>query len=248
MREAKRRGAVVRGIVNTIGSTIARESGGGTYIHAGPEMAVASTKAYINMAAVMVLYALMFGRNRSLSRATGERLIKALEELPEKIKTVLSRADQIRQVAEKYAQSKNMYFLGRGVNYATALEASLKLKEVSYIHSEAYPGGEMKHGPIALLSPEFPVFVIATSNQLYDKILSNIAETRARRAPVIALISDDETNFESADDVILVPRTMELLEPILNTVATQLFAYYVAVALGRDVDRPRNLAKSVTVE
>ncbi|HOX61056.1 MAG TPA: glutamine--fructose-6-phosphate transaminase (isomerizing) [Candidatus Magasanikbacteria bacterium] len=248
MREAKRRGAVVRGIVNTIGSTIAREAGGGTYIHAGPELAVASTKAYINMSAVMTLYALMFGRNRSLSLATGERVVTALMELPEKIKKVLADADRIRIVAEKYAQSKNMYFLGRGVNCATALEASLKLKEVSYIHSEAYPGGEMKHGPIALLSPDFPVFAIATRNQLYDKMLSNIAEARARKAPIIALVSEGDEDFQSADDMIFVPRTMELFEPILNTVATQLFAYYVAVTLGRDVDRPRNLAKSVTVE
>jgi len=248
MREAKRRGAIVRGIVNTIGSTIAREAGGGTYIHAGPELAVASTKAFINMAAVAVLYALMFGRNRSLSMATGVRVVTALMELPEKIKKILAESEHIQSVADKYAHYHNMYFLGRGVNYATALEASLKLKEVSYIHSEAYPGGEMKHGPIALLSTDFPVFAIATRNQLFDKTVSNIAEARARKAPIIALVSEDEKDFTAADDVIFVPRTMELFEPILNTVATQLFAYYVAVKLGRDVDRPRNLAKSVTVE
>ncbi len=249
MREAKRKGAYVRGIVNVVGSTIARESDGGTYIHAGPELAVASTKAYTNMVAVALLYALQFGRARHVSHATGMRILEALKEIPEKMKEILKCTDSIKAVAEKYAGSRDMLYLGRGVNFPVALEGSLKLKEISYIHSEAYPGGEMKHGAIALLSPEFPVFALMTKNSLYDKMRSNIEEVRARGAKVILIATEgDERAHELADDVIFVPSTMELLEPLLNTLPLQLFAYHMAVTLGKDVDRPRNLAKSVTVE
>jgi glucosamine--fructose-6-phosphate aminotransferase (isomerizing) len=249
LREAKRKGAFVRGIVNVIGSTIAREAGGGTYIHAGPELAVASTKAYTNMAAILFLYALRFGRLSRTSIATGKIVLNSLLKIPEQMKSVLAQSDKIRDIAEKYKSYKNFYFLGRGINYPVALEGSLKLKEISYIHSEAYPGGEMKHGPIALLSPDFPVFAIMTRNQLYDKMVSNVEEARARHAPIIAIATEgDERARELADDVIYVPHTAELLEPLLNTIPLQLFAYHTAVLLGRDVDRPRNLAKSVTVE
>ncbi len=249
VREAKRRGAYVRGIVNVVGSTIARETDGGTYIHAGPELAVASTKAYTNMVAVMLLYALQFGRQRRLSLATGNRVLQALIEIPKKMKKVIALSDSIKALVPKYANYKDMYFLGRGINYPVALEGSLKLKEISYIHSEAYAGGEMKHGPIALLSPEFPVFAIMTKNQLYEKMRSNVEETRARKAPIILLATEGDVEAKSlAEDVIYVPETMELLEPLVNTIALQLFAYHMAVHLGRDVDRPRNLAKSVTVE
>lgn len=249
VREAKRRGAYVRGIVNVVGSTIARETDGGTYIHAGPELAVASTKAYTNMVAVMLLYALQFGRQRRLSLATGNRVLQALIEIPKKMKQVLALSDSIKALVPKYAGYQDMYFLGRGINYPVALEGSLKLKEISYIHSEAYAGGEMKHGPIALLSPDFPVFAIMTKNQLYEKMRSNVEETRARKAPIILLATEGDAEAKSlAEDVIYVPETMELLEPLVNTIALQLFAYHMAVHLGRDVDRPRNLAKSVTVE
>ncbi len=249
LREAKRKGAFVRGIVNVVGSTIARETDGGTYIHAGPELAVASTKAYSNMIAILLLYALQFGRLKRVSIATGQRLLAALREIPDKMRLILERAEEVQAVAEKYAQYKHFFFLGRGINYPVALEGSLKLKEISYIHSEAYPGGEMKHGPIALLSPDFPVFAITTKDQLYDKMRSNIEETKARGAKVILLATDgDDHARELSDDVLYVPETMELLQPLLNTVPLQLFAYYIAAALGRDVDRPRNLAKSVTVE
>ncbi len=249
LREAKRKGAFVRGIVNVVGSTIARETDGGTYIHAGPELAVASTKAYTNMVAILVLYALQFGRLNRVSPATGQRLLKALLEIPEKMKEVLAQCDHIKEVALKYKDFKDMFYLGRGINFPVALEGSIKLKETSYMHSEAYPGGEMKHGPIALLSPDFPVLAIMTKNQLYEKMRSNIEEVKARKSPIILLANvGDESAKELADDVIYVPPTMELLEPLLNTVPLQLFAYYVAAALGRDVDRPRNLAKSVTVE
>jgi glucosamine--fructose-6-phosphate aminotransferase (isomerizing) len=249
IKEAKRKGAFVRGIVNVVGSTIARETDGGTYIHAGPELAVASTKAYMNMIAVLMLYAIQFGRLRRLTVATGERLVKSLLELPEKMKQALALQDQIKILADKYKNYKDFFFLGRGINYPVALEGSLKLKEISYIHSEAFPGGEMKHGPIALLSPEFPVLAIMTKNQLYDKMRSNVEEAKARKAPIIILATEGDTDAARlADDVIYVPATMELLEPLVNTIPLQLFAYYAATGLGRDVDRPRNLAKSVTVE
>lgn len=249
LREAKRKGAVVRGIINVIGSTIAREAEAGTYIHAGPELAVASTKAFTNTLAVLLLYALEFGRLHHTTLATGERLLQSLLEIPEKMNKILADAPKIKIIAEKYKNYQNFLFLGRGVNYPVALEGSHKLKEISYIHSEAYPAGEMKHGANALLSPEFPVFAILTKNQLYEKIKSNVEEVRARKSKVIiiATVGDEEAK-DLADDVIFVPKTMELLEPLLNTIPLQLFAYYVAVGLGRDVDRPRNLAKSVTVE
>ena len=249
LREAKRKGGRVRGIVNVIGSTIAREAGAGTYIHAGPELAVASTKAYTNMVAILLLYALEFGRLHHTTVATGERILQSLLEIPEKMNEILKSSDQIKTIAEKYKNYPNFLFLGRGVNFPVALEGSLKLKETSYIHSEAYPGGEMKHGAMALLTPNFPVIAIMTDNQLYEKMKSNIMEVRARKSPIIIIANEGDLEAkELSDDVIYIPKTMELLEPLLNTIPLQLFAYHTAVALGRDVDRPRNLAKSVTVE
>lgn len=249
LKEAKRKGAFVRGIVNVVGSTIARETDGGVYIHAGPELAVASSKAFTNMVGALLLCALQFGRLNKLTVATGQRLLTALQEIPEKMKVILQQSDKIKELAEKYKNSQDFFFLGRGINFPIALEGSLKLKEITYIHSEAYPGGEMKHGPIALLSPEFPVFAIMTKNQLYDKMRSNIEEVKARHAPIILIATEgDERAVELAQDIIYVPPTMEVLEPLLNVIPLQLFAYHLAVALGRDVDRPRNLAKSVTVE
>ena len=249
LREAKRKGAHIRGIINVVGSTITRETDGGTYIHAGPELAVASTKAYTNMVAILLLYAIQFGRNNKMSLATGQRLITALKEIPEKMRYILEQNDKIKEIALKYKDYKDFYFLGRGINYPVALEGSLKLKEISYIHSEAYPGGEMKHGPISLLDEKFPVFAIVTKNQLYEKMISNIAEAKARKAKVLVLATEGDEEIKTmAEDVIYVPPTMELLEPLLNTLPLQLFAYHITVALGKDVDRPRNLAKSVTVE
>ncbi|MBI5230234.1 MAG: glutamine--fructose-6-phosphate transaminase (isomerizing) [Candidatus Magasanikbacteria bacterium] len=249
LREARRKGALVRGIVNVVGSTIARETDGGTYIHAGPELAVASTKAFTNMVAIMLLYAIQFARLRRMTISTGIKLLNALKEVPRQMEHILEQNDCIKTYAEKYALYKNMLFLGRGINYPVALEGSLKLKEISYIHSEAFPGGEMKHGPIALISPDFPVVCVMTQNQLYDKMRSNVEEIRARGAHIILIATEgDAAARELADDVICVPETHELLEPLLNTIPLQLFAYHSAVVLGRDVDRPRNLAKSVTVE
>lgn len=249
VREAKRKGAFVRGIVNVVGSTIARETDGGTYIHAGPELAVASTKAYTNMVAVLTLYALQFGRVRRLSDVAGEKIVSGLREISAKMESILKQSEVIKSIAEKYKENTDMLFLGRGINYPVAMEGSLKLKEISYIHAEAYPGGEMKHGPIALLSPEFPVFAIMTKNSLYDKMRSNIEEVRARGAKVILLATEgDEKAKELGDDIIYVPQTLEVLEPLVNSMPLHLFAYHMAVVLGKDVDRPRNLAKSVTVE
>jgi len=249
LREAKRRGAKVRGIVNVVGSTIARETDGGTYIHAGPELAVASTKAYTNMVAIMLLYALQFGRIRKTTIGTGKKFIKALLEIPEKMEKILEQSDSIKKIVKEYKRYEGFLYLGRGVNYPVAAEGSLKLKEITYIHSEAYPAGEMKHGVNALLSEDFPVFAIMTKNQLYEKMKSNIEEVKARKSRVIVIANEgDEDAKDLADDVIYVPETMELLEPLLNTVPLQLFSYHMAVLLGRDVDRPRNLAKSVTVE
>ena len=235
--------------MNVVGSTIAREAEGGTYIHAGPELAVASTKAYTNMIAVLLLYALQFGRLRRVTVATGQRLLQAINKIPGDIETILSRTDAIERIAEKYKGVKHALYLGRGVNFPVALEGSLKLKEITYIHSEAYPGGEMKHGPIALLSKDFPVVAIATQDQMYSKMCSNIEEVRARGVPVIAVATEGDVRVrEMSEDVIYVPPTMELTEPLVNTIPLQLLAYYTAARLGRDVDRPRNLAKSVTVE
>ena len=249
LREAKRKGAFVRGIVNVVGSTIARETEGGSYIHAGPELAVASTKAYTNMIATLMLYAIQFGRTKRMSVATGKRLLQALQEVPDKMRSIFEQADAIKEIALKYKDYEHMFFLGRGINYPVAKEGSLKLKEITYIHSEAYPGGELKHGPLALLSEDFPVLAIMTKDQLYDKMRSNVEEIKARKAPLILLATEgDDRAKDLSEDIIYVPQTMELIQPLLNTIALQFFAYYIAVALGRDVDRPRNLAKSVTVE
>lgn len=249
LREAKRRGAKVRGIVNSIGSSIARETNGGTYIHAGPELAVASTKAYINMIAIMFLYALQFGRLKRTSLGTGKKLIQALLEIPTKIDQILKTNNSIKKIAKKYSKYQEFLYLGRGINYPVALEGSHKLKEISYIHSEAYPAGEMKHGVNALLSEDFPVLAIMTKNQLYEKMKNNIEEVKARKSKIIVLANNNDKDAKKiSDDVIYVPETMELLEPLLNTVPLQLFAYHAAAILKKDVDRPRNLAKSVTVE
>ncbi|MBU0661062.1 glutamine--fructose-6-phosphate transaminase (isomerizing) [Patescibacteria group bacterium] len=249
LREAKRKGAFVRGIVNSVGSTIARETDGGTYIHAGPELAVASTKAYTNMVAIILLYALQFGRAQRTTLATGQRLLNALLELPQKMNRILEQSDAIKVIAETYKDYEDFFVIGRGINYPTALEGSLKLKEITYRHSEAYPGGEMKHGSLALVDESFPTIAVMTKNQLYDKMRSNIEEIRARKGKVIVIATEgDDRAHELADDVIFVPETMELVEPLLNHIPLQLFSYHMAVALGRDVDRPRNLAKSVTVE
>jgi glucosamine--fructose-6-phosphate aminotransferase (isomerizing) len=248
-REGMRRGATVLGIVNVVGSTIARETDGGIYIHAGPEIGVASTKAFTCQLTVLALLSLYLGRRKHLSLERGLRLAEALWAIPEKIEQVLEKSDAIRDVAEKYCGETNFLYLGRGLNFPVALEGALKLKEISYIHAEGYPAAEMKHGPIALIDENMPVVVLATRDAAYSKVLSNVEEVKARRGRLLAIVSEgDREVARLADDVIEVPETDDSLMPLLNVVPLQLLAYHIAVLRGCDVDKPRNLAKSVTVE
>lgn len=249
MREARRKGAKVYGITNVVGSTIARETDGGVYIHAGPEIGVASTKAFTSQVVALVLITLTLGRRHQLSQQRAKEIIQELKALPEKIRTVLQQAEQIKQLAEKFYNYNNALYLGRGYNFPVALEGALKLKEISYIHAEGYPAAEMKHGPIALIDENMPVVVIATSSVILEKVISNIQEVKARKGQVIAIASEGhEALREHCDEIIFVPDTLEVLSPIVNVIPLQLFAYYIAVKRECSVDQPRNLAKSVTVE
>ena len=252
LREAKKFGAKTLGVINAKGSSMTRELDDTLYIHAGPEIGVASTKAYTSMVSAMLMLALWLARARgTLDDAQARELLHAARELPRLVEDALSpqRVENIKRVAGKYAHARDYLFLGRGVNAPTALEGALKLKEISYIHAEGYAAGEMKHGPIALINADLPVVVVATESRLLEKTISNVQEVRARAGKVIALLSDGDTeNAQHADDVIYVPRAHEMVSPVVNAVAMQLLAYFTAEALGRDVDKPRNLAKSVTVE
>ncbi|MBW7889172.1 MAG: glutamine--fructose-6-phosphate transaminase (isomerizing), partial [Bacteroidetes bacterium] len=249
LREAKRKGASVLGICNVVGSTIARESQSGVYIHAGPEIGVASTKAFTSQLVVLSLITLLIARQRGMSAEQGKEICKALLELPEKVEQLLKDTSTVEAIAEEFSDAANFLYLGRGYNFPVALEGALKLKEISYIHAEGYPAAEMKHGPIALIDENMPVVVIATKDSTYEKILSNIQEVKARRGKVIAVANFEDTQISSlADYVLRVPYTMDFLSPILNVLPLQLLAYYIAVKRGCNVDQPRNLAKSVTVE
>jgi glucosamine--fructose-6-phosphate aminotransferase (isomerizing) len=249
IREAKEKGALTLGIVNVVGSTIAREIDAGAYNHIGPEIAVASTKAFTSQLAILALMTVYFGRQRKMSLVMGERILNELLEIPALIKKILKASDEIKNIAAKYKEAKNFAFLGRKYNSPTALEGALKLKEISYIHSEGFASGEMKHGAIALIDENFPSICIVPQDSVYEKNLSNIAEIKARSGKVIAIATEgDEKIKELVDDVIYIPKTLEMLTPILATIPLQLFAYYMAVLKGLDVDKPRNLAKSVTVE
>jgi glucosamine--fructose-6-phosphate aminotransferase (isomerizing) len=249
VREAKTKGAKTLGVVNVVGSTIAREVDAGVYTHAGPEIGVASTKAFVTQMAAMAMIALRLGRLRSLSLEEGKELIEGLRSLPQKMEKVLESSDKIRSIAEQYAAKRNFLYLGRGYNFPIALEGALKLKEISYIHAEGYPAAEMKHGPIALIDEEMPAVVIAPRDDVYPKILSNIQEIRARNGSVIAIATEGDPDIQQfSDHVIYVPPTLPFLTPFLTVVPCQLLAYHIAVLRGCDVDKPRNLAKSVTVE
>jgi glucosamine--fructose-6-phosphate aminotransferase (isomerizing) len=249
LREAREKGGLGLGIVNVVGSTIARESDGGVYIHAGPEIGVASTKAFTSQITVLALIGLLLGRQRDLAVDEGKRLLRHLLETPARLKRILGRNDEIREIAHHYAGDRNFLYLGRGINFPVALEGALKLKEISYIHAEGYPAAEMKHGPIALIDENMPVVVIATRDNAYEKVLSNIQEVRARKGRIIAIATEgDEEIAAHAEHVIHVPSTHPLLSPLLNVLPLQLLAYHIAVKRGCDVDQPRNLAKSVTVE
>jgi glucosamine--fructose-6-phosphate aminotransferase (isomerizing) len=247
---AKERGAFIYGICNAIGSSIPRATNTGSYIHVGPEIGVASTKAFTGQVTVLVMLALALGKERgTVAPADYAKVVKELAAMPEKIEEVLKVNDRVKDLSRTFTYARNFLYLGRGFSYPVALEGALKLKEISYIHAEGYPAAEMKHGPIALIDSDMPVVVIATHNAMYEKVLSNIQEIKARKGRVIALVSKgDDTISKIADEVIELPDTLECLEPLIASIPLQLMAYHIAVCKGKNVDQPRNLAKSVTVE
>lgn len=247
---AKQKGAFIYGICNAVGSSIARATDTGSYIHVGPEIGVASTKAFTGQVTVLTMLALALAKEKMLiSTDEYAMMVNELNEIPNKMNQVLKANDHIRDISRIFTYAHNFLYLGRGFNYPVALEGALKLKEISYIHAEGYPAAEMKHGPIALIDDEMPVVVIATQNVLYDKLMSNIQEIKARRGRVIAIVTEGDTSVKAlADEYIELPRTLECLEPLLATIPLQMLAYHIAICKGKDVDQPRNLAKSVTVE
>jgi glutamine---fructose-6-phosphate transaminase (isomerizing) len=249
VREAKTKGALVLGICNVVGSTIPRESDAGIYIHAGPEIGVASTKAFTSQLTVLALLTLLLARRNGMDANVGRNIVREMKSLPDKIRTILSNTSQIDYIAREIQDRNNALYLGRGYNFPVALEGALKLKEISYIHAEGYPAAEMKHGPIALIDDSMPVVFIAPHDRSYDKILSNIQEVKARHGMIIAVVNDESEHVKRlVDFVVKVPPTLDLLTPILSVIPLQMLAYHIAVLRGCDVDQPRNLAKSVTVE
>lgn len=249
LREGKEKGVLTLGIVNVVGSTVARETDAGVYQHIGPEIGVASTKAFVSQLGILTLLTLLLGRQRDMSLVMGQRIAGELKRIPDMMRTVLAQEKEIKALAEKYAHYKNFFFLGRKYNLPVAFEGALKLKEVSYVHAEGYGAGELKHGPIAMIDEQMPSICIAPQDSVYEKMLSNIQEIKARRGRVLAIATvGDEKIKLIADDVIYVPKTLEMLTPLLTVIPLQLFSYYFGVSKGYDVDKPRNLAKSVTVE
>ncbi len=250
LRESRRKGFRTLGICNNVASTIARESDGGVYMHAGPEIGVAATKSFTSQLVILTLIGLLFGRMRNLSTSEGSRIIEALEALPEQIETVLKLSDEIKTIAKKYAGVNGMLFFGRQFNFPIALEGALKMKEITYLFAEGHPSAELKHGIIALVRPDLPSVFIAPDDAVFSKNLNNIEQVKARKGPIVALTSGNGTKQlrNVADEIISVPETLDCVMPILAVVPLQLFAYHLAVELGRDIDKPRNLAKSVTVE
>jgi glucosamine--fructose-6-phosphate aminotransferase (isomerizing) len=249
LREAKRRGHRALAIVNVVGSTIARESDGGIYMHAGPEIGVASTKAFVSTLTILALLAVHLGRMRNLSARRALEILHALEAVPKQLESILAQNNAFKKLAKKYAKADDFFFLSRGYMFPIALEGALKLKEISYIHAEGYSAAEMKHGPIALIDPKTPTVFLVPQDSMYDKTMANLAMIRARKGPIIALATEGDRQIKKvANDVIYLPKALEPINPILGSVPLQLFAYHIAVVRGCDVDKPRNLAKSVTVE
>ena len=249
LREAEKRGVPSLGICNVVGSTIARESQGGIYIHAGPEIGVASTKTFTSQITVLSLLSLMLGRMRNISSAEGQEIVQAMLELPGHVTNILESNDEIEKIAGQYYKHNNFLYLGRGPNYPVALEGALKLKEISYVHAEGYPAAEMKHGPIPLIDENMPVVFICPKDNAYQKIVGNLNEVKARKGKIIAITNEgNQEVIDIADHVIFIPRTLDFLYPVLAVIPLQLLAYHIAVLRGCDVDQPRNLAKSVTVE
>jgi glucosamine--fructose-6-phosphate aminotransferase (isomerizing) len=249
VRESRRKGHKTLAIVNVVGSTIAREVDGGTYMHAGPEIGVAATKTFTSQVTIMTLLAVLMGRMRHMASTRGAEILRGLEEIPAKMERVLKQSDAIAAVAKKYCDANSFLFLARQGNFPVALEGALKLKEISYVHAEGYPAAEMKHGPIALVDPRTPSVFLCPRNPVYDKVMANIEEVKARKGPVIVVATEGDAEVaKRADDVIYIPDTLECLQPLLTVLPLQLLAYHIAVLRGCDVDKPRNLAKSVTVE
>lgn len=250
LKEVKTKGGLALGIVNVVGSSVARETDAGVYNHAGPEIGVASTKAFTSQLTVLALLTLFLARQRDMSLVMGQRIAKEISLLPQLVKRVLDENQQhVKELAEKYKDAKNFLYIGRKYNYPIALEGALKLKEISYVHAEGYGAGEMKHGPIALIDENFPTFAICPSDSVYEKMISNIEEIKARKGPIVVLATKENNAIKDlANDVIYIPKTLEMLTPILAVISLQLFAYYSGVLRGCDVDKPKNLAKSVTVE
>lgn len=249
LKESKRKGALSLGICNVVGSSIARESEAGVYVHAGPEIGVASTKAFTSQLVVLALITLLIGRKKRMSLTDGQNIVKEMQQLPDKVQKILELNSQIEELAGKFVNATNFIYLGRGYNFPVALEGALKLKEISYIHAEGYPAAEMKHGPIALIDENMPVVVIAPQDSTYDKIISNIQEVKARKGKIIAIASENDNKIDKmVDHTIKIPDTIRMLMPILTVIPLQLLAYHIAVKKGLNVDQPRNLAKSVTVE
>jgi glucosamine--fructose-6-phosphate aminotransferase (isomerizing) len=249
LREIRKKGILALGITNVVGSSQARETDAGVYTRSGPEIAVASTKAFLGQLATLAMITVFLGRQREMSFVTGKRIVSELKNLPNLAREVLKQAPEIEKLAKKYKDFKNFWFIGRKYNFPIALEGALKLKEISYLHAEGIGGGELKHGPLALIDENFPTIAICPSDSVYDKMVSNIEEVKAREGPVIAITTKGNEEIKKlVDDVIFIPKTLEMLTPILSVIPLHLFAYYMAVLLGYDVDKPRNLAKSVTVE
>jgi glucosamine--fructose-6-phosphate aminotransferase (isomerizing) len=249
LREATHKGATVLGICNVVGSSIARETHGGVYLHAGPEIGVASTKAFTSQLTVLSLLTLLLGRMRRISHSDGVTIATALSKIPKQVSRILEQNDHIREIAQIYAKHNNFLYLGRSYNFPVALEGALKLKEISYVHAEGYPAAEMKHGPIALIDKDMPSVILALRDSIYDKVISNIQEVNARGGSVIAVASESDTNINKyARHVIYIPETIAMLSPLLSVIPLQLLAYHIAAIRGCEIDQPRNLAKSVTVE
>jgi len=249
IKEAKRKGALLLGVVNSVGTSISQITDAGVYNHAGPEIGVASTKIYTSQLVILTLMALLIGRYQGVSFIEGSEIIEAITKLPEQIQEILKDAEHIRKISKKYAKYRDFLYIGRLFNYPTAMEGALKLKEISYVHAEGYPAGEMKHGPISLIDKNFPTVAIAPDDLTLDKMLSNMMEIRARGGKILSVTNSNVPKVaDISNDLFIVPRTIPILQPILNVIPLQLFAYYIAKEKGRDIDKPRNLAKSVTVE
>ena len=250
LRESRRKGFRTLGICNNVASTIARESDGGIYMHAGPEIGVAATKSFTSQLTILTLLGLLFGRMRNLATAEGTRVIEALQALPEQIEAMLKLNDQVKEIAGRYVDANGFLFFGRQFNFPIALEGALKMKEITYLFAEGHPSAELKHGVIALIRPDLPSVFVAPDDSVFSKNLNNIEQVKARKGPIIALTSGNcaKKLKGSADEIIMLPEAPDYVMPILAVIPLQLLAYHLAVELGRDVDKPRNLAKSVTVE